>query len=109
VILNIVNNALYYVDLKARREITGYKPEVFVSMVKSGNKIEIKVKDNGDGIPEENRDKIFQPFFTTKPTGEGTGLGLSLSYDIITKSHGGELKVESTEGKGSTFIILIPA
>jgi signal transduction histidine kinase len=109
VILNIVNNALYYVDLKARRDIPGYKPEVFVSMVKTGNKIEIKVKDNGDGIPEENRDKIFQPFFTTKPTGEGTGLGLSLSYDIITKSHGGELKVESTEGKGSIFTILIPA
>jgi two-component system, NtrC family, sensor kinase len=109
VILNVVNNALYYVDHKARKNIPGYKPEVFVSMVRTGNKIEIKVKDNGDGIPEENRDKIFQPFFTTKPTGEGTGLGLSLSYDIVTKSHGGEIKVESTEGKGTTFIILIPA
>ncbi len=109
VILNIVNNALYYVDLKAKKNIPGYKPEVFVSMVRTGNKIEIKIKDNGDGIPEENRDKIFQPFFTTKPTGEGTGLGLSLSYDIITKSHGGEIKVESADGKGSTFIILIPA
>jgi two-component system NtrC family sensor kinase len=109
VILNIVNNALYFVDRKARKNISGYKPEVFVSMVKTGSKIEIKVKDNGDGIPEQIRDKIFQPFFTTKPTGEGTGLGLSLSYDIITKSHGGEIKVESTEGKGTTFIILIPA
>jgi signal transduction histidine kinase len=109
VILNIVNNALYYVDQKARKGLPGYKPEVYVSMVKTGNKIEIKVKDNGDGIPEENRDKIFQPFFTTKPTGEGTGLGLSLSYDIVTKGHNGELKAESTEGKGSIFTILIPA
>jgi signal transduction histidine kinase len=70
--------------------------------------IEIKVKDNGKGIPEKVLEKIYQPFFTTKPTGEGTGLGLSLSYDIITKGHGGELKVETVEGQGSEFIIQLP-
>ncbi|MBD0283965.1 MAG: hypothetical protein ICV79_00910, partial [Flavisolibacter sp.] len=66
------------------------------------------VKDNGTGIPQAVADKIFQPFFTTKPTGEGTGLGLSLSYDIITKGHGGELKVETKEGEGTELIIFIP-
>ena len=71
--------------------------------------IEISVKDNGGGIPEEIRDKIFQPFFTTKPTGQGTGLGLSMSYDIVTKGHGGELKVSSKPGEGTTFTIQIPA
>jgi signal transduction histidine kinase len=70
--------------------------------------VEIKVKDNGGGIPQRVLDKIFQPFFTTKPTGQGTGLGLSLSYDIVTKGHGGELKVETKEGEGSTFIIQLP-
>jgi signal transduction histidine kinase len=68
----------------------------------------VSVKDNGNGIPQKVLDKIFQPFFTTKPTGEGTGLGLSLSYDIITKGHGGELKVETKEGEGSAFIIQLP-
>lgn len=72
------------------------------------DKLDIRVKDNGKGIPDEIKDKIFQPFFTTKPTGEGTGLGLSLSYDIITKGHGGELKVESQEGAGTEFIIYLP-
>ena len=70
--------------------------------------MEIRVSDNGNGIPHQILKKIFQPFFTTKPTGHGTGLGLSLSYDIITKGHGGELKVETKEGKGSTFIIRLP-
>ena len=70
--------------------------------------IEISVRDNGTGIPQKAIDKIFQPFFTTKPTGLGTGLGLSLSYDIITKAHGGELKVETKEGEGTTFIIQLP-
>ena len=73
-----------------------------------GDKIEIRIRDNGNGIPDAIKDKIFQPFYTTKPTGEGTGLGLSLSYDIITKGHGGELSVETSEGKGTTFIILLP-
>ena len=70
-------------------------------------KVEINVKDNGNGIPQKVKDKIFQPFFTTKPTGEGTGLGLSLAYDII-KAHGGELKVETKEGEGAEFIIELP-
>ncbi|UOQ76145.1 HAMP domain-containing histidine kinase [Hymenobacter sp. 5516J-16] len=71
--------------------------------------VEVQVRDNGMGIPRAVVDKIFQPFFTTKPTGEGTGLGLSLSYDIITKGHGGTLTVETTEGSGTTFIITLPA
>ena len=70
--------------------------------------VEIRVRDNGPGIPKAIREKIFQPFFTTKPTGEGTGLGLSLSYDIVTKAHGGELKVETKEGEGTTFTIALP-
>ncbi|RLD23140.1 MAG: hypothetical protein DRI54_07710, partial [Bacteroidetes bacterium] len=82
----------------------GFEPTVSISTKKQGDKVVIKVKDNGIGIPQEVLDKIFQPFFTTKPAGQGTGLGLSLSYDII-KAHGGELKVETTSGKGSVFII----
>jgi signal transduction histidine kinase len=70
--------------------------------------VTISVKDNGNGIPQKVLDKIFQPFFTTKPTGQGTGLGLSMSYDIVTKSHGGELKVETEQGKGTEFIIKLP-
>ena len=79
-----------------------------MSTKKAGDKIEISVRDNGNGIPQKVLDKIFQPFFTTKPAGQGTGLGLSLSYDIITKGHGGELKVETKEGEGTVFIISIP-
>jgi signal transduction histidine kinase len=78
-----------------------------VSTKKSNGKVEISVKDNGNGIPQKVLDKIFQPFFTTKPTGQGTGLGLSLSYDIV-KAHGGELKVETKEGEGSVFVITLP-
>jgi len=85
-----------------------YEPIVIVSTKKAGDKVEISVRDNGNGIPQKVLDKIFQPFFTTKPAGQGTGLGLSLSYDIITKGHGGELKVETTEGEGSVFIISLP-
>ena len=83
-----------------------YKPLVSVQTKKINNKVEIKVADNGNGIPQNIIDKIFQPFFTTKPTGQGTGLGLSLSYDII-KAHGGEIKVETKEGEGTTFIIKV--
>jgi NDP-sugar pyrophosphorylase family protein len=85
-----------------------YSPTVSISTEYQDKTIIIKVGDNGKGIPKSILDKIFQPFFTTKPTGEGTGLGSSLSYDIITKGHGGTLKVESEEGKGSTFIITLP-
>ena len=86
----------------------GYKPVVVVQTKKRNNTMEIKVKDNGDGIPANVINKIFQPFFTTKPTGEGTGLGLSLSYDIITKGHNGSLEVDTTEGVGTEFIIQLP-
>ncbi len=84
-----------------------YEPTVSVSTKRISNKVEIIVKDNGNGIPQNIVDKIFQPFFTTKPAGQGTGLGLSLSYDII-KAHGGEIKVETKEGDGTTFIIQLP-
>ena len=122
VLLNLINNAFYAVSQKAARHSdpersegvesgaagNKYKPEVVVSTRQLNGKVEISVKDNGSGIPAEIKDKIFQPFFTTKPTGSGTGLGLSLSYDIV-KAHGGEIKVKSVEGKGSEFIIQTPA
>ncbi|HET9825243.1 MAG TPA: ATP-binding protein [Chitinophagaceae bacterium] len=109
VILNLINNAFYTVTEKKRQLNGTYEPTVLVSTRKVNGKIEIKVKDNGNGIPQKVMEKIFQPFFTTKPTGQGTGLGLSLSYDIITKGHGGELRVETNEGQGSEFIIQLPA
>ena len=110
VILNLINNAFYAVNEKQRQKLNGYEPTVTVSTKKlTPDKVEIKVKDNGNGIPFKIIDKIFQPFFTTKPTGEGTGLGLSLAYDIVTKGHGGELRVETKEGEGTEFVIWIPA
>jgi signal transduction histidine kinase len=108
VLLNLINNAFYAVAKKAREGIEGYKPNVIVSTKKLDKAIEIHLKDNGNGIPASHLEKIFQPFFTTKPTGEGTGLGLSLSYDIITKGHGGDLKVNTEEGVGTEFIIVLP-
>jgi signal transduction histidine kinase len=107
VILNLINNAFYAVDEKKKRIGDGYEPTVSISTLKHNGKVEISVKDNGMGIPKKIVDKIFQPFFTTKPTGQGTGLGLSLAYDNI-KAHGGEIKVESKEGEGSTFTIVLP-
>ena len=107
VILNLINNAFYAVDEKKKRNQNGYELTVSVSTRKTNDKVEIRVNDNGNGIPQKVLDKIFQPFFTTKPTGQGTGLGLSLSYDIV-KAHGGELKVETKEGEGSEFIIQLP-
>jgi two-component system NtrC family sensor kinase len=107
VILNLINNAFYAVDEKKKQTDEGYEPTVTVTTIKQNGKVEIKVKDNGNGIPQKVLDKIFQPFFTTKPTGQGTGLGLSLSYDIV-KAHGGELKVETKEGEGTEFIISLP-
>ena len=118
VILNLITNAFYACNERSRsvvdekktlRQAQGdpYEPTVSVSTKKVGNTVEVSVKDNGNGIPQNVLDKIFQPFFTTKPTGQGTGLGLSLSYDIV-KAHGGELKVETREGEGSTFSIQLP-
>jgi signal transduction histidine kinase len=127
VLLNLINNAFYACAERSRTTETGknlavygsisssdhYKPAVTVSTKNLGDKIEILVRDNGNGIPEEIKNKIFQPFFTTKPTGQGTGLGLSLSYDIITKGHGGELKLKTQSAaeheKGTTFVILLPS
>jgi signal transduction histidine kinase len=106
VILNLINNAFYAVDEKKKNTGNGYAPTVSVSTKKTNGKVEISVKDNGNGISQKVLDKIFQPFFTTKPTGQGTGLGLSLSYDIV-KAHRGELKVETKEGIGSEFIIVL--
>lgn len=107
VILNLITNAFYAVNEKKKGNPDGYKPTVSVSSKKIDTKIEIKINDNGSGIPEKVLDKIFQPFFTTKPTGQGTGLGLSLSYDII-KAHGGTLECESVVGEGTTFMIKLP-
>ena len=106
VLLNLYNNAFYAVAEKQKPE--NYEPTISVSTKKSGNQIFITVSDNGNGIPQKVVDKIFQPFFTTKPTGQGTGLGLSLSYDII-KAHGGEIKVKTKEGEGTEFIIQLPS
>jgi two-component system NtrC family sensor kinase len=107
VLLNLYNNAFYSVTEKKKISSFGYEPIITVVTKKLNDSIEVKVKDNGMGISEQVRVKIFQPFFTTKPTGQGTGLGLSLSYDII-KAHGGTIKVDSIEGDGSVFTILLP-
>ncbi|HNP25096.1 MAG TPA: ATP-binding protein, partial [Panacibacter sp.] len=108
VLLNLYNNAFYAVNERQKAEGERYNAEVSVTTKKINNKIEIRVADNGRGIPEKIKGKIFQPFFTTKPTGSGTGLGLSLSYDII-KAHGGQITGESQEGEGTAFIIVLPA
>ncbi|HLY69979.1 MAG TPA: ATP-binding protein, partial [Puia sp.] len=108
VFLNLYNNAFYAVNEKSREGIQGYEPTVSVCTRKADNRIRITVKDNGNGIQPKVIDKIFQPFFTTKPTGQGTGLGLSLSHDII-KAHGGEISVNTKEGEYTEFIVQLPA
>jgi signal transduction histidine kinase len=107
VLLNLYNNAFYAVTEKMKQQPEGYEPTVSVSTKKVGGKVEIKVSDNGNGIPQKIVDKIFQPFFTTKPTGVGTGLGLSLSYDIV-KAHGGEIKVNTIEKEFTEFVVQLP-
>jgi signal transduction histidine kinase len=121
VVLNLINNAFYVVNEKNKRETADvkretshvspltshYEPLVTVTTKNLENKIEISVKDNGNGIPDSIKEKIFQPFFTTKPTGQGTGLGLSLSYDIV-KAHGGVLNVETKVNEGTMFSIQLP-
>ena len=106
-ILNLITNAFYAVKQKQIDAEIGYQPKVSVTTKKDKDKIKIQVSDNGNGIPKDIVNKVFQPFFTTKPTGQGTGLGLSLSYDII-KTHGGTIEVKSKSGKGTNFIITIP-
>ncbi|MCA0230530.1 MAG: GHKL domain-containing protein [Bacteroidetes bacterium] len=108
VLLNLINNAFYAVQAKGKLAIEDYSPAVSIHTQTTEQGIVIKVEDNGTGIPEELKSKIFQPFFTTKPTGQGTGLGLSLAYDIVTKGHGGTIELDSTEGEGTTFTITLP-
>jgi two-component system, NtrC family, sensor kinase len=108
VFLNIINNAWYAAYDRKKKSGNDFSPILKVSTKNLKDKVEIRIGDNGNGIPKDILDKIFQPFFTTKPTGEGTGLGLSLSYDIVTKQHGGELKVETKENEGTVFIIILP-
>lgn len=114
VLLNLINNAFYAVHQK-NKQLSGntqlsesYSPTVTVSTKHLKNAVEIRIRDNGTGIPESLKAKIFQPFFTTKPTGQGTGLGLSLAYDIVTKGHGGTMEVETKEGEGTEFLIKLP-
>ncbi len=118
-VLNLLTNAFYAVneksslnkDLSGSKNLKGlenYQPTVSLTTKKQGNWVTVSVKDNGNGIPQKVLVKIFQPFFTTKPTGQGTGLGLSMSYDIVTKGHGGELIVETEQGKGTEFTIKLP-
>jgi two-component system, NtrC family, sensor kinase len=107
-VLNLLTNAFYAVNERKKQEETGFEPTVSIRTTKIGHAVELSVTDNGNGIPLKLLDKIFQPFFTTKPTGQGTGLGLSLTYDIISKGHGGTLKADTAEGEGTTFIIQLP-
>ncbi len=108
VLLNLFNNAFYAVNQKQKTAGGNYKPEVSVTATQENGQVKIKVEDNGIGIPDAIKEKIMQPFFTTKPTGEGTGLGLSLTYDMVVKGHGGSILVNSVEGEGSEFIIHLP-
>ncbi|MGB5378622.1 ATP-binding protein, partial [Muriicola sp.] len=108
VILNLITNAFHAVQERKKLGEENYQPTVIVSTKKEKNGIEIEVKDNGNGIPKKIIQRIFEPFFTTKPSGRGTGLGLSMSYEIVTKGHNGELKVASMEGEGTTFTIVLP-
>jgi two-component system NtrC family sensor kinase len=108
VLLNLFNNAFYAVNEKKKTARDDYKLEVTVSTSEDKGSLTIQVKDNGNGIPDAIKDKIMQPFFTNKPTGEGTVLGLSLSYDIVVKGYGGSISVDSKERDGSTFIIILP-
>jgi signal transduction histidine kinase len=107
VLLNLYNNAYYAVDHKKKLQNDSYEPLISVSSKRNGDSMELSVRDNGIGIPKNILDKIYQPFFTTKPTGQGTGLGLWLSYDII-EAHGGEIKVKTQEGEFTEFIIHLP-
>jgi signal transduction histidine kinase len=109
VLLNLFGNGFYAASRRAREQTAnGYEPALKVTTRDLVGAVEIRVRDNGIGIPAEIRDKLFQPFFTTKPTGEGTGLGLSISYDIVTQQHGGTITVESEPGSFTEFTITLP-
>lgn len=109
VLLNLLNNAFYAVQEKKHQLNGSFQPKVLIATKKHGDHFTITVKDNGNGMTEKVKARAFQPFFTTKPSGEGTGLGLSLSYDLVTKGHGGEMQLESKEGEGAKFTIQLPA
>jgi signal transduction histidine kinase len=108
VFLNLCGNGFYAANKRRLAKEAGYRPTLKISTRDLGDKVEIRVRDNGTGIPAEVRDKLFQPFFTTKPTGEGTGLGLSISYDIVTQQHGGSIEVESEVGGFTEFTVRLP-
>jgi len=109
VFLNLIGNGFYAANKRARSNgEAAYRPTLMVSTRDLGEAVEVRVRDNGTGIPPEIRDKLFQPFFTTKPTGEGTGLGLSISYDIVTQQHGGAIEVDSKEGAYTEFTVRLP-
>ena len=109
VFLNLFGNGFYAAAKRARESGNGpFRPVLAVATREAGDVVEIRVRDNGIGIPPEIRDKLFQPFFTTKPTGEGTGLGLSISYDIVTQQHGGTITVESEPGSFTEFTVRLP-
>jgi signal transduction histidine kinase len=109
VLLNLFSNGFYAARRRQTMEgMAGFEPTLSVATRELGDGVEIRVRDNGIGIPEEVRDKLFQPFFTTKPTGEGTGLGLSISYDIVTQQHGGSITVDSKVGESAEFVVTLP-
>ena len=109
VFLNLFGNAFYAANKRRRETDDGeFKPTLTVTSRDLGGAVEVRVRDNGSGIPAEIRNKLFQPFFTTKPSGEGTGLGLSISYEIITKQHGGTIEVSSTVGEFTEFTVRLP-
>jgi signal transduction histidine kinase len=109
VFINLLHNAFYAVHQRAQANGEAYMPEVTLCTHRTADGVEIRIADNGTGIPPSVRSRIFEPFFTTKPTGQGTGLGLSLSYDIITQVHKGTMRFETAEGAGTTFILTLPA
>ena len=107
-LLNLISNGFYAANKRSRESDETYRPALKVTTREFGESIEVRVRDNGVGVPPENRDKLFQPFFTTKPTGEGTGLGLSISYEIVTQQHGGTITVDSEVGDFTEFTVRLP-
>jgi two-component system, NtrC family, sensor kinase len=108
VLLNLIANGFYAVNERSRKSDGTYRPALKVTTREVGESVEVRVRDNGTGVPPENREKLFQPFFTTKPTGEGTGLGLSISYEIVTQQHGGTITVDSEVGDFTEFTVRLP-
>ena len=108
VLLNLISNGVYATAKKAQTNGEGYKPTLIASTKSLGDRVEIKIRDNGTGIPSQIKDKMFNPFFTTKPAGEGTGLGLSISHDIVVKQHGGSIEVDTQPGEFTEVKIILP-